>query len=72
MKKRDTGKIYAMKIIRLDALKKREEKSNDEFNRELNERKHLAGIINVEKAVYKHWLVKAMKAERRVLEVSSN
>ncbi len=69
MRKKDTGKIYAMKIIRKDTLKKGEEKSQDTFNRELNERKHLAGIINVEKAVYKHWLVQATKAERRVLEV---
>ncbi len=69
MRKKDTGKIYAMKIIRKETLKKGEEKSQDTFNRELNERKHLAGIINVEKAVYKHWLVQATKAERRVLEV---
>ena len=69
VRKKDTGKIYAMKIIRKETLKRGEEKSQDTFNRELNERKHLAGIINVEKAVYKHWLVQATKAERRVLEV---
>jgi hypothetical protein len=35
----------------------------------LASRESLRGIINVEKAAYKHWMVESLKAERRVLEV---
>ena len=69
MRKKDTGKVYAMKIIHKDVLRRKDEVVHDTFNRELSERKHLAGLINVDKAAYKHWLVRAAKAERRVLEV---
>uniref|UniRef100_A0A0C3UEU4 Protein kinase domain-containing protein n=1 Tax=Guillardia theta (strain CCMP2712) TaxID=905079 RepID=A0A0C3UEU4_GUITC len=40
-----------------------------QFERELQERENLRGIINVDKSVYKRWLVQSTKAERRVLEV---
>ena len=70
MRKKDTGKVYAMKIIHKDVLRRKDEVVHDTFNRELSERKHLAGLINVDKAAYKHWLVRAAKAERRVLEVA--
>jgi hypothetical protein len=29
------------------------------------------GIINIEKAIYKHWMVQALRAERRILEVTN-
>lgn len=43
--------------------------SSESFERELSERRHLAGIINIEKAIYKHWMVQSLRAERRILEV---
>jgi hypothetical protein len=46
-----------------------EAKSSEDFERELSERRHLAGIINIEKAIYKHWMVQSLRAERRILEV---
>eukprot|EP00960_Hanusia_phi_P003886 114537-Hanusia_phi.AAC.2 len=68
VKKIDTGKIYAMKIIRKDTLKKKEQ-TRAEFEKELQDREHLRGIINIDKSVYKRWLVESTKAERRILEV---
>jgi len=68
VRKVDTGKIYAMKIITKDSLKSKE-RNRAEFERELQERENLRGIINVDKSVYKRWLVQSTKAERRVLEV---
>ena len=65
----ETGKLYAMKIIHKDVLRRKDEAEREAFSRELNERRNLAGLINVEKAVYKHWLVQAAHAERRILEV---
>jgi hypothetical protein len=46
--------------------------SSESFERELSERRHLAGIINIEKAIYKHWMVQSLRAERRILEVLTN
>ena len=43
--------------------------SSEAFERELSERRHLAGIINIEKAIYKHWMVQSLRTERRILEV---
>jgi len=69
-RKKDTGKIYAIKIITKESLRKKHiRQDSDKFKHELASRENLRGIINVEKAAYKHWMVESMKAERRVLEV---
>ncbi|MFN9901866.1 MAG: hypothetical protein ACK55Z_24405, partial [bacterium] len=69
-RKKDTGKIYAIKIIMKESLRKKHARQDsDKFKHELASRENLRGIINVEKAAYKHWMVESMKAERRVLEV---
>lgn len=68
VKKKDSGKVYAMKMISKEGLKKKGGECGD-FERDLSESQTLQGLINVEKALYKHWLVESTKAERRVLEV---
>jgi len=77
VKKLDTGKIYAMKILSKESMvskNKVQEKKESDFEKEMRSREHdssstISGLINVDKALYKHWLVQSTKAERRVLEV---
>jgi len=71
-RKKDTGNIYAIKMITKESLRKKQGLAREDlekFKGELASRENLRGIINVEKAAYKHWMVESTKAERRVLEV---
>ena len=72
VRKKDTGKVYAMKMISKESLKRKHDLGRgdmEKFKNELASRPNLRGIVNVEKAAYKHWMVQSTKAERRVLEV---
>ena len=72
VRKKDTGKVYAMKMISKESLKRKHDLGRgdmEKFKNELDSRPNLRGIVNVEKAAYKHWMVQSTKAERRVLEV---
>jgi hypothetical protein len=59
-KKKGTGKVYAMKILDKASMLS---KKKDQFEAEMRQRENelasssISGLINVDKALYRHWLV---------------